>query len=371
VIRVLYATPFVAERSGPEESLLALLGSDPFRGAVEPVVALPPTSPYRPRFEAAGVATVPYEADLLQRTYSPVAGGRWLVSVRRAAEAARGIIRSVRPDLAPSNMESMLGLAIAARHAGIPHVHHVRSLSINRPAIAGRALLRFIADRSAAQIAISPEVAALFGGRGHPVVVENPVAPALFDLPVVHRSGRPAVVALGRISPRKQLDLVIDVAARSSVPATFLIVGPTAPADAGYEAHLRARAAERCPDGRVRFEPARDAAEVLGDADVLLHACGEEGFGRVVAEAMAAGVAVVVRRDGATGGLVDDGRTGLVFSTADEGAAAVDRLLAHPGERDAIAAAARAAAAARFSSDVAAASVLAVYGRVLSSTEAR
>jgi glycosyltransferase involved in cell wall biosynthesis len=282
-----------------------------------------------------------------------VAGGRWLVSVRRAAEAARGIIRSVRPDLAHSNMESMLGLAIAARHAGIPHVHHVRSLSINRPAIAGRALLRFVADRSAAQIAISPAVA------------------ALFDLPVVHRAGRPAVVALGRISPRKQLDLVVDVAARSSASATFVIVGPTAPADADYEAQLRARAAERCPDGRVRFEPARDAAAVLGDADVLLHACGEEGFGRVVAEAMAAGVAVVVRRDGATGGLVDDGRTGLLFSTADEGAAAVDRLLAHPAERDAIAAAARAAAKARFSADVAAASVLAVYDRVLSATEVR
>lgn len=370
-IRVMFATPFWQERSGPEESLLTLLATKAFATEIDPVVAIPAGSCYLPRFQAMGISTVAFEADLLQRTLSPPRIGSWIASVREARRSAADLVAAIRPDVAHSNMETTFGLALAAGSAGIPRVHHVRSVSFARPRLAGVGLLMAVGHWSEAQIAVSDAVAALFPGRRRPAVVENPVTEALLEIPFrPEPTKRPVVLALGRISPQKHLDLFAEVAALSVTDAEFRVVGPVEDRDQDYLLSLQILAKRLGVDERLRFMPPQPAAIALADADILLNVGGSEGFCRVVAEAMTAGLPVVVREGGATRQLVDHGRTGLLFQGAVEGAAAVDRMLGNPGLRRAMAQRARSEASFRFSAERSAQAVIGVYRSVLSGERA-
>ena len=64
---------------------------------------------------------------------------------------------------------------------------------------------------------------------------------------------------------------------------------------------------------------ATDVKTLLQQIDVLVHFTrGGEGFGRVVAEAMAAGCVPLVRKMGALPELVDSGRSGIVADSPQE-----------------------------------------------------
>lgn len=363
--KVLFATPFWQERSGPEESLLALLATPVFAAQIDPVVALPARSPYVNRFEAAGVPTVEFDADLLQRTVRPGAILRWCDGVRRARREAEALLRSIRPEVAHSNMETTFGLALAARSAKVPTVHHVRSISFGRPRPAGHALLAAVRHVSDAQIAISPAVAALFPKEHQPTVIENPVSAEIYDCATRENgAGEPVVLALGRVSPRKHLELFLDIAAQVNGPVTFEVVGPVDFADTTYAENLKARAKILGIGDRVQFRGSYPAADVLAGATVLLNVGGNEGFCRVVAEAMAAGVPIVAKAEGATRDLIDHGRTGLLFSDVASGASGVQELISSPGLRRALTLAAREEAGRRFAGEAAARSVLEIYEAV-------
>lgn len=366
-LRVLYATPFWQERSGPEESLLALLRTPAFGAEIDPVVALPSRSPYVARFADAGVPTVAYEADLLQRTVNPRAVLRWGRRVAGARAEALDLAHAIRPAIAHSNMETTFGLALAARSSGVPAVHHVRSISFRNPRPAGAALLLAVRCLSEAQIAISGAVADLFPAGARPAVVENPVAPDVYGCRAGRAEGAAPlrVLALGRVSPRKHLELFVDIAAGVTQPATFRVVGPVEPGDADYAARLRARAAALGLADRLEFSGPRPASEALASADVLLNVGGNEGFCRVVAEAMAAGLAVVAKDEGATRLLVGHGRTGMLFSDLAGAITAVDALLGSRALRESLAGAARQEADRRFSGETAARAVLRVYDAVM------
>ena len=82
--------------------------------------------------------------------------------------------------------------------------------------------------------------------------------------------------------------------------------------------------------GRVTFAGARrDIPEVMAALDVFVLTSRHEGFGRVVAEAMAAARPVVVTNEGAPPELVEAGRFGVAAQPADPGdfAAHISRLL--------------------------------------------
>jgi len=70
---------------------------------------------------------------------------------------------------------------------------------------------------------------------------------------------------------------------------------------------------------RVHFLGSRvDARRILGFVDVYVHPSRGEGFGLAVAEAMLAGVPVVVSDEGALPEFVYEGETGRVFKGGDE-----------------------------------------------------
>jgi glycosyltransferase involved in cell wall biosynthesis len=213
------------------------------------------------------------------------------------------------------------------------------------------------------QIAVSEAVAGLFAHRSSVSVIENPVPMELFGMPFSSSGDqRPLrVLTLGRISPRKELELVVEIAARVTAPTLFDIVGPVGATDHAYREQLARLATHRQVNGRVSILPPRPVAEALRGADVLLHTGGSEGFCRVVAEAMAAGRPVVAPSSGATGGLVEDRRTGLLFDTVEQAMRAIDALAASPRLRTALGNEARRTAKARFSTDTAARAVLGIY----------
>ena len=110
--------------------------------------------------------------------------------------------------------------------------------------------------------------------------------------------------------------------------------------------------------------PDDDLAAVYGTADVFAMCCRErwggleaEGFGIVFLEAAACGLPAVAGRSGGAGEAVDDGSTGFVVDPFDAGAVAgaLERLLADPGLRRSLGAAARARAETSFAYDALAA----------------
>jgi glycosyltransferase involved in cell wall biosynthesis len=158
------------------------------------------------------------------------------------------------------------------------------------------------------------------------------------DLPaVLSGATRPYVGFLGRLEPVKGLDYLVEAVARTQHPGTFVIAG-----DGPERSRLVDFVATHSLQERVRFLPGMPFAQVPGfikalDGLVLpsitIPPEHKEQFGRVLTEAMAAGVPVVGSSSGAIPEVI--GNAGLVVPERDVPslAMALDRLLADPALR--------------------------------------
>jgi glycosyltransferase involved in cell wall biosynthesis len=139
--------------------------------------------------------------------------------------------------------------------------------------------------------------------------------------------GAPLVGSVGRLAKIKRYqDLIAAVALLPRPDAVCLIVGdgPEAPA-------LTAAARTSGVEDRVRFLGWReDVARIVSSLDVFVLPSANEGMGRVLVEAMAAGVPVVATRVGGIPSIVADGECGLLVEPGDVAglAGAVGKLLA-------------------------------------------
>jgi glycosyltransferase involved in cell wall biosynthesis len=175
--------------------------------------------------------------------------------------------------------------------------------------------------------------------------------------------GVTSLVTVGRLIGRKNIQGVIAamglLARRGGAPPIELVVvgeGPLRP-------ELEALAAREGVAGRVIFLGRSDdatMARVLRGADAFVlpqirtdDTRELEGFGLVVADAMAAGLPVVVGRDGGPVDIVEDGVTGLVVDGYDPAAIAlaIAALAADPALRERLGLAARRWARANLSWD--------------------
>ena len=136
-----------------------------------------------------------------------------------------------------------------------------------------------------------------------------------------------AIVALGRLN-------------NSGTPLIYLVCG-----DGGREAELRDLARSvRLPAVFTGLLDPGEIVAALAAADVVVHPSLNEIFPNAVGEAMACGRAVVAADAGGTGELLGrDGDAGVLVPAGDSGALAdaVEDLLADPGRRDRLGAAAR------------------------------
>jgi glycosyltransferase involved in cell wall biosynthesis len=153
----------------------------------------------------------------------------------------------------------------------------------------------------------------------------------------------PLIVAAGRLADVKNYPLLIDALAmvRTRVPARLLVLG-----QGDRLEELRRLAAERGVGEAISWCGFQaNPWKYIARADVFASTSRYEGFGNVLAEAMACGVPVVATRSAGTEDVVRDGVNGLLVPhSAEIVASALSRLLINRAERDRMAEAARASA---------------------------
>ena len=165
---------------------------------------------------------------------------------------------------------------------------------------------------------------------------------------------QPLVFAAGRLVRKKGFEFLIDAmrAVAATAPAVLAIGGA-----GDLDAELRNRAATAGTGVRFLGNLTQDeVARHLAAADVAVvpsvrdDAGNVDGLPNVVMEALASGTPLVTTAAGGIGAVVEDGRTALVVPERDPEAlaSAIGRLLAGPQLRQAIGAAGRDLAAARF-----------------------
>ena len=168
-----------------------------------------------------------------------------------------------------------------------------------------------------------------------------------------------AFVALYAGDPRKGLPPAIE--ALRDAPGTTLLV-----ASRSGLGPYRAAAHALGVASRVRWAPAQTPiAAAYAAADVLVHPTIYDTFALVVAEAMAAGLPVVVSREAGIAELIEHGRSGWLLSapTGVELSAALNALHADVATRAALGAAGQTVAATR-TWDVVAEETLRVFEQV-------
>jgi len=150
---------------------------------------------------------------------------------------------------------------------------------------------------------------------------------------------RPRLLCVAHLYPRKDVATLLRALARmQSRPEAHIVgVGPEL-------RRLRRLARELGLDHRVRFLGHIGRAELAREyrnADLFCLPSRQEGFGIVLLEAMAAGLAVVAARAAAIPEVVPEGECGLLFPPGDVAAlaATLDQAFAEPGLRQRLGAA--------------------------------
>lgn len=287
-------------------------------------------------------------------------------------------LRQLRPDLVHANsLKSGIYGALAARMAGAPLVWHVRDRLT--PDYLNTGLLRMVNGlirHAPALVVANSEATAGTVRTSRPVrVVHSPVN--VTAGPVTRSGPDPLTFAtLSRLSPWKGQHEFLEAFAQAfpSGPERAVIFGAALFGEDDYAASLPRVAQRLGIADRVRFAGhVADIGAALAGVDIVVHTPTiPEPFGRVVAEAMAAGLPVIAPDEGGPAEIVTHGSTGLLVQPRDTAAvaSAMRRLAADPGLRRRLGAAAPQAVADLAPSRVAA-RLREVYDEVLAGPSSR
>lgn len=177
---------------------------------------------------------------------------------------------------------------------------------------------------------------------------------------------RPIVLYLGKLTPRKGVDHLLDAAARLSPDVVLVVAGN----DMGVQPALEAQTRELELGDRVRFTgllTGPDRLAALADADLLVYPSTDEIFGLVPFEGLLCGTPAVVSDDCGCGQLVAQARAGELVRYGDPSALArtISLLLQDDGRRRRMAARGRAFVERHFAWPTIAAQTEAVYRAAL------
>jgi len=362
-----------SEIGGAEHGLLAIMESA--RAAGHDIVLCAPPGPLTRAARRLDIHIVPVAPLTLTYTTNPVvlAG-----SLARAVAPAADVQRAVR-DFAPAvvhanSIRSGLIAALAVRgRVARPRpglVVHVRDAL--HTTLLDRLTAAFIGREADTIVAISRYTT--HNSRWAPdklAVIHNAIEPGTYRAaPAAGRALRrahaipldaPLVAVIAQLTPWKGHADALEAVAllRQTRPDAHLaIVGAATFTGkhrrydtAAYRAALHARAAAPDLAGHVHFTgDVAAVAAVYAAADLLLVPSWAEPFGRVVIEAMAAGVPVLATRAGGVPEIITHEADGWLTPPRDPAAmaAALRRLLDDPALRAALAARARATVDRRF-----------------------
>jgi glycosyltransferase involved in cell wall biosynthesis len=182
-------------------------------------------------------------------------------------------------------------------------------------------------------------------------------------------NGRRVVLFLSRLDAKKGLDLLLPAFARvrQQMPDTALVVAGNGNPE--FVTRLKAEAACLGIEPDViwpGFLEGDEKGAALADADVFVLPSYSENFGIAVAEAMAAGLPVVVSDHVGIHGEIARAQAGLVVSCdARSIADAIVRILGDPTLRRSLGQNAKRFADERYSSDVVTRTVLGLYNEIV------
>ena len=242
----------------------------------------------------------------------------------RAIRRLRRLLAAWRPDVAHAHglrAGALTGIALAFVR---PTVYHRRPALVvtvhNAPPAGGatgavyRVLERIVAARADSVLCVSPDLEERMRAAGArrvgraevpaavPVVDASaagvsPETPADLSLPGDPASGRPLVLAAGRLAAQKGFGTLLEAAARwrDIRPEPLLVIAGDGP----LEASLKSQASRLGLD--VRFPGHRDdIPALLAEAGVFVLPSTWEGQPLVLQEALRAGVPIVATRVGGT-----------------------------------------------------------------------
>ncbi len=255
----------------------------------------------------------------------------------------RRLIRARKPDLVVSslyypNIITVLAVLLARTGCKVvvtEHSNHVKLLPYKRFASIVRLLMSFTYRRAHRIVAVSKcvrnDLAVDFKIGPEPFrVIYNPLEwdaiEALSAAPLSHPffdDGRErfVVVGVGRLTRAKNYDMLIEAvaSARHKIPASLLLVG-----HGELEEDLKQRVRELKMDAHVDFVGFQENPyQWMKRSDLFVMSSSWEGFGIVIAEAMACGVPVISTAcHGGTNEIVTDGENGRVVPVGDSDALA-------------------------------------------------
>ena len=324
------------------------------------VVSLPGEGPLVERLRNSGAEVEFTAVPVLRKALlSPSGLLRLGASSARALPALGRRLRELRPDVLYVNTVTVPLWLAAARLARVPalcHVHEAertgRTLArlLSAPLLAARTVA--VNSRAAQEILLqaiprlAPRTEVLHNGIEGPPAEPPPVTPA---------GGPRRLVLVGRLSPRKGIDVALEAVAllrQQGRDVQVELCGSVFPGYEWYERQLRDRAARPDLAGAVIFAGyVSPTWPALARAEVALVPSRAEPFGNAAGEAQLAGRPVVVSAVQGLQEIVTDGETGLLVPPDDpaELAAAVARLLDDAPLASALAAAGRESARHRFS----------------------
>jgi glycosyltransferase involved in cell wall biosynthesis len=273
---------------------------------------------------------------------------------------------------------------LAARRLGLPHLWHLREmLGPGHPfrlPYEGAPFGQYMAAHCSKLVANSHASAEPIRSWVSDDLLE--IVPNGIDISRFYpRAGaaakdRVVVAMVGNMTSRwKKHALFTDAAARvnRSLPIEWRIYGHD-PSQRGtvkgdvYVDNLHARLAKAgIADRFVWPGHLANPSQIMSEIYLLVHPADSESFGRVVVEAMAAGLPVVGVRGGGVSEIIDDGRTGLVAEAdnADEIAAHIERFVRDPQLRAQFGAAGRRRAEEVYSLKACAEGILRVYEQAM------
>jgi glycosyltransferase involved in cell wall biosynthesis len=206
-------------------------------------------------------------------------------------------------------------------------------------------------------------------------VIPNPVDLGEFDPPVVRGNFRRRiglspgrmVLFLGKLTPRKRLDVLVRAFARLRQSDARLVIAGN---DMGSETRARSLVRTLGLEERTVFTgllQGRERLEALADADVLVYPSEHEIFGLVPLEALLSGTPVIVADDSGCGEIVRAAGGGQAVppGNIDALASAIDGVLGDPSRWRAAAADAQVGIRATYGEDIVCAQLDRVYSEVV------
>ena len=351
---ILVISPFSEAISGNDEVLVRVMEKidmDKFRF----VVVQPDDNPYAEIYRSLGAEVVFIKMSIIKRSLQPLFITNYMSDFIPTVYRFIKLCRKYKIDIVHTNTTQIMGAGAAAKLLGLPSIYHAHSIIVSpRWVVKGMALwFKYTGDVMCANSYASAESYVKSGFPKEKVVVlGNPVPVEAFDKPELKGLFRkeicvgdsaPLIGIAGRVNREKKIEHFIKAASILShlyPQARFIIIGGANTLEEEKYLDDMKKLADVCGvSNKIIFTGTRkDIPAVMNSLSVYAHARTNEGFGLVIAEAMATGVPVVAPATGGILGLVEDNITGFLVPPDDPEAlaAGISTLLSNPDMAEAM-----------------------------------